>query len=561
MDKNSFGKKGLVVVVILLFISVSVVPSTAIIVEKKSTILTSFYDGDTLYVGGDGSGNYSKIQDAIDNASDGDTVFVYNGTYYENVIVHKAIDLVGEDATTTIIDGMHIDDPLWINTSSINVCGFTITNSLDDRWSQGICVIDKKCHGPGDPYIALMNITISGCIVEYNSCGIRLDNTRNVEIAECIIRNNSGLSVYNIYSSHVCIHHCMIEGNGNEADGRSGGIVVCKNPDLGDSEDVEIFNCTIINNIFGGVMIYGGSSHINVHHNWIKRNSQKGVFVSSSSAPTHNISIRYNNIFENGGGGYSAEGICLQGCSDSVNIEKNQISFNTRGVYLLRSSANAIVGNSFRGNGCGINLDDSSNNFIDTNTILANNGDGILFSYSNDNIISRNNISSYILAGISFRSSNNNIIFGNTFVKSYCGIFFECCSNDNHVTDNIISNSENGIYFHDSHGNYIDNNSISNNDIGIKVYYSIDNVFSDNTIADNIEGICFYNCVDNGVYHNVFCNNSKRNAFFYTRWSPVRSNKWNGNYWDRPRVLPYPVFGRIGWILLIPWVNIDWHPD
>jgi hypothetical protein len=34
--------------------------------------------GKTLYVGGSGEGNYTKIQDAIDNASKGDTVFVYD---------------------------------------------------------------------------------------------------------------------------------------------------------------------------------------------------------------------------------------------------------------------------------------------------------------------------------------------------------------------------------------------------------------------------------------------------------------------------------------------------
>ena len=40
----------------------------------------------TYYVGGSGGGNYSSIQDAIDDASDGDTVFVYNGIYNENII-------------------------------------------------------------------------------------------------------------------------------------------------------------------------------------------------------------------------------------------------------------------------------------------------------------------------------------------------------------------------------------------------------------------------------------------------------------------------------------------
>jgi len=98
MSRSSLSKKGLVVAVILLFIGMSVVPSTATVVEKKSTMLT-FYDGDTLYVGGDGPGNYTRIQGAIDDASDGDTVFVFNESspYYEKIKVGKSISIVGED--------------------------------------------------------------------------------------------------------------------------------------------------------------------------------------------------------------------------------------------------------------------------------------------------------------------------------------------------------------------------------------------------------------------------------------------------------------------------------
>jgi len=352
-DRRMIVRKVLTVAVILLFIGVSI-PSTGTVVEKKFTMPT-FYDGNILYVGGSGQGNYTNIQDAIDNASNGDTVFVYNGTYYENVIVHKSINLVGEDATTTIIDGGHIDDPLWINTSFVDVCGFTVTNSPIDGWSQGICVVDKKWHGPDGPYITLTDITISGCIVEGSNGGIRLDNTRNVEIAECIIRNNSCLSVYNIYSSHVRIHHCTIERNGNEADRRSGGIMVCKNPNLGASEYIEIFYCTIINNAFEGISIRG-SSHVSIYHNEICGNSGKGISVRSSS-----VNIYGNHIFDNGMGVLWEGGIYLSNCINCVTIKENDIaSNNPYGLYLMRSSGNSLIKNNFVNNRCNAFFSDFS---------------------------------------------------------------------------------------------------------------------------------------------------------------------------------------------------------
>jgi len=45
----------------------------------------------TLYVGGSGGGNYTSIQKAVEAASTGDTVYVYAGTYKENVYINKTI--------------------------------------------------------------------------------------------------------------------------------------------------------------------------------------------------------------------------------------------------------------------------------------------------------------------------------------------------------------------------------------------------------------------------------------------------------------------------------------
>ena len=59
-----------------------------------------------LYVGGIEPNNYTKIQDAIDDATDGDTVFVYNGTYAENININKDLTLTDtRSASTTIQAG------------------------------------------------------------------------------------------------------------------------------------------------------------------------------------------------------------------------------------------------------------------------------------------------------------------------------------------------------------------------------------------------------------------------------------------------------------------------
>ena len=39
-----------------------------------------------------GGGDYTTIQDAIDNASAGDTIYVWDGLYYENIEIQKTPD-------------------------------------------------------------------------------------------------------------------------------------------------------------------------------------------------------------------------------------------------------------------------------------------------------------------------------------------------------------------------------------------------------------------------------------------------------------------------------------
>ena len=46
-------------------------------------------------VNGSGGADFTGIQDAINNAKDGDTILVYSGVYYETVVVNKSVTLKG----------------------------------------------------------------------------------------------------------------------------------------------------------------------------------------------------------------------------------------------------------------------------------------------------------------------------------------------------------------------------------------------------------------------------------------------------------------------------------
>jgi len=88
-------KKGTAISICFLLMLVSWIPT----ISSDEPVFSN-----TLYVGGTGPGNYSTIQSAIDDASSGDTVFVYNGTYYEHINVDKSIWLIGESNESTCIN-------------------------------------------------------------------------------------------------------------------------------------------------------------------------------------------------------------------------------------------------------------------------------------------------------------------------------------------------------------------------------------------------------------------------------------------------------------------------
>lgn len=72
--------------------------------------------------------DYIQIQEAINAANEGDTIFVKKGYYVENPVINKSISLVGEDRDTTIID---VTAGLKVERDCVTVTGLTIFDGYE----------------------------------------------------------------------------------------------------------------------------------------------------------------------------------------------------------------------------------------------------------------------------------------------------------------------------------------------------------------------------------------------------------------------------------------------
>jgi len=251
--------------IIILFFLVSTTALESCLAEDNPSI---------LYVGGTGENNYVQIQDAIDVASDGDTVFVNSGIYYENIFVDKAIDLIGEDKNSTFIDGGESGNVIDVIVDMVNISGFTIRNSEKNLENASLVYAGIYAKSSFNNFF--------DCVIIDCHLGVILENSSNTYVNNCMIDSNFG--GINFFNSLNCeIINCTILFNDPLF-----GISFQK------TNYSTIFNCNVSsNNAFGLAM--SESSNNTIYHNHFYNNFLFGVLVSR----TVNFSCRENVLFEN----------------------------------------------------------------------------------------------------------------------------------------------------------------------------------------------------------------------------------------------------------------------
>ena len=263
------------------------------------------------------------IQQLINNASPGDTIYIPDSTFFENIIINKPIKLVGEDMNTTIIDGSYGKEIINIKVDNVTITNITFRNSGGFLDNAGIRInsknnVLKNCtfyrtktgiylnnaennfisncffhtNGEGIYLKQTFETLIENCQFCHNSFGIRLEESLGTIMNNCYIHTN-GLGIYAKESSNSKITQCAVSDNNQDG----GGIWLfdCKNIDINDCN---------INHNGGGIKLSKSEAtlsncnlHFNMYHTIKIENSKKILISNCDIRNSYRTAIAIKNSY------------------------------------------------------------------------------------------------------------------------------------------------------------------------------------------------------------------------------------------------------------------------
>jgi len=334
--------KLLKILVITLFIFIAIFPvySNQCRAEGKEIYVNESYFG---FSTGTAEKPYKTIQEAIDAASNGDTIYIFGGLYQEKLLINKQLKIVGSiDEVETIIDYrwdyryvieitadevtleyVTVSDSDNTTTSPIGALIFIKSynnrinnNKIKNTDSYGIYVHPKSADN-----------LISSNEINNTKIGVYISSSLNNDVVNNEITNCSEYGILVEYSTGTNRLY------GNNITSGDAGIYIQN------SNNINITNNTIINSKFYSIYLsISGDSIIN--NNKIKDSTSDGIYLISSNC------IVRNNTFEN-----NIRGILVYGNNNFIynNTLKKQTA---SGIYAqIGTNSNMLYLNKFIKNG------------------------------------------------------------------------------------------------------------------------------------------------------------------------------------------------------------------
>jgi nitrous oxidase accessory protein NosD len=231
--------------------------------------------------------DYSTVQEAIDAANPGDTIYVQSGTYNEHVVVDKpSLTLVGEDRVNTIITGEPEADVISLKANGAKIVDFTLTHGY-----AGI-QISPWTHGH----------QVTSNIIMENDFGVR----GHYDVYDIVISNNTissntlvGIEVA-FYNSNVTCNVVSNNGRGEFVELSAGIEILEAVYDTTVYSNNNMFVNNVIENNFNGVLSVWYSEENLFSHNTFKNNTNNVFAVDPTS-------MNNNTVYENYWSDYSGE--------------------------------------------------------------------------------------------------------------------------------------------------------------------------------------------------------------------------------------------------------------
>ena len=258
----------------------------------------------------------TSIQHTIDNATAGNTIYVYNGNYIENVNI-------GTSHLTLRGEGMDV---------------VTVTNSTADSHVFNVIA----------DYVNISGFNVTGA-TGLEMAGIYLSGGQHCNISNNIASGNNNGIYLNSSSNHNTLTNNTVSNNDY-------GIL------LKSSSNNTLTNNTASNNTYG-ISLSTLSNYNTLTNNTANSNTDFGIYLYSSS--------NYNTLTNNTASNNSQYGILLVSSSNNM-LTSNTANLNTDfGIYLYSWSSNTIYNNYFSNTNNA--YDDNGNNIWNTTSTTGTN--------------------------------------------------------------------------------------------------------------------------------------------------------------------------------------------
>ena len=257
-------------------------------------------------------GEGTPIQTAIDDAGEGDTIYVHAGAYDENLVVYKSLTLIGVNRSTTFINGNGSADIIMVTADGCAISGFTIEGADDCDWKWKTLATDEV-------WVIGGGFALTPSQIDVDSGKVWFSFTKNGKE----------------YDSEVI----------------SVGDACTFTADRGCEEDVPVILCYVV-----GVFREMGSNLVQI----------KYILFND-----HALGIDTGDLAEETTGLWPIAGIKLNYVDNNV-VTDNEIRLCDCGIRLQYSDNNILTANVASDNNRGISLRGSSDNTLYHNNLINN---------------------------------------------------------------------------------------------------------------------------------------------------------------------------------------------